>query len=102
MLDGALVLQNVSMSDFGDLVGSMIGQGVVDMTGIKGVFDLRLNVDFAQVREKFAGDPAGLKSAAAEVLLSAMEEQIGLKLERRKIPLEMLIIDQGNKVPTEN
>jgi len=34
--------------------------------------------------------------------LVAIEEQLGLKLETRKAPIEILIVDHAEKVPTEN
>jgi uncharacterized protein (TIGR03435 family) len=35
-------------------------------------------------------------------LLTALQEQFGLRLEARKIPLEVLVVDRGNRVPTAN
>ena len=43
-----------------------------------------------------ASDPNGLS------LFGALQEKLGLKLETRKSPVEMLVVDSGEKVPTEN
>jgi uncharacterized protein (TIGR03435 family) len=36
------------------------------------------------------------------VLQSALPKQLGLKLESRKMPVEMLVIDHVEKSPVEN
>ncbi len=38
----------------------------------------------------------------APSLLVALEEQLALKLESKKGPVEVLVIDRVNKAPTEN
>jgi len=35
-------------------------------------------------------------------LFSALQEQLGLRLEQRKGPVELLVIDHLEKVPIEN
>jgi uncharacterized protein (TIGR03435 family) len=35
-------------------------------------------------------------------LLTAVQQQLGLRLNSRKIPLDVLVIDRADKVPTEN
>jgi uncharacterized protein (TIGR03435 family) len=42
------------------------------------------------------GDPNGLS------LFGALQEKLGLKLEARKSPVDILVVDGADKVPTEN
>jgi len=44
-----------------------------------------------------AEDPPG-----APTLFSALEKQLGLKLEKSKIQLDVMVIDHMDKQPTEN
>jgi len=63
---------------------------VVDKTGIQGVFDISVGVK---------PDPG----ADTFVLWQrALEEQLGLKLESQKAPVDVLVIDHAEKIPTEN
>jgi uncharacterized protein (TIGR03435 family) len=95
---GSLAYKSVSMSDFAERLGGPpplgVGERVVDGTGLTGAFDLNLEVD----SENFVGG----RDEFAEFLKAAIEQQFGLKMERRKMPLDTLVIDQGNRVPVEN
>jgi uncharacterized protein (TIGR03435 family) len=66
---------------------------VVDHTGISGKFDFTLDV------------PSRLELDLEDVatnISDALEREIGLKLERVKVPLPVLIIDHAERVPTPN
>jgi uncharacterized protein (TIGR03435 family) len=67
---------------------------VVDRTGLAGRFD----VDFksAVVSGPFAGTPTDLPS-----VFTAVQEQLGLKLEPSTVPMSVLVIDRLD-LPTEN
>jgi uncharacterized protein (TIGR03435 family) len=41
-------------------------------------------------------------SADSPDLFTALQEQLGLKLEQRKGPVEVLVIDHVEKIPTQN
>jgi uncharacterized protein (TIGR03435 family) len=101
---GHLIFKNESMPDFAWALSRTAGIGdrvVVDNTALKG------NYDFELTFERESAPPAGADgrdSAARSVgpsIFSALQEQLGLKLESRKAPVEFLIIDHVEK-PTEN
>jgi uncharacterized protein (TIGR03435 family) len=96
----------VSMSMFADwLSGRLIvdGRPVVDATGLQGSFDFTLN--FAPASAQPAPyDPATSHNTTPVndvPLLTALEEQLGLKLEPRRAPVEVLVIDHVDP-PTPN
>jgi uncharacterized protein (TIGR03435 family) len=39
---------------------------------------------------------------SAPTMIQAVEEQLGLKLEKKKIQIDVLIVDHIDKIPTEN
>jgi uncharacterized protein (TIGR03435 family) len=41
-------------------------------------------------------------SRDANPVFAALQEQLGLKLESQKAPLEILVIDRADKIPTAN
>jgi uncharacterized protein (TIGR03435 family) len=73
-----------------------LGRPVVDKTGLTGNYDYIL---------KYRPDPVAPQSdntSDAPDLFAAVQEQLGLKLESKKGPVEMLVVDSGQRTPTEN
>jgi len=112
--NGALDGDGMSMRDrngpaFQSLAGQLsllLDRSVVDRTGLTGRFDVHLRwTDQPPTDAKAA--PDGLNAAAAggeangPSIFTAIQEQLGLKLESGKAPLEKFVIDQVER-PTEN
>lgn len=88
--NGSLVGTKVPMDMLaGDLLESQLSRVVVDHTGIPGNFDIKLT---------WTPDNAG---EAGVSLFTAIQEQMGLRLESTHGPVEMLVIDRAEK-PSEN
>jgi uncharacterized protein (TIGR03435 family) len=97
---------------------SMVGRPVTDATGLTGKYDFELsfspNAGGMTVQSFFPGlpppppgpvqsSPDGAPSDDSGVsLLTALQEQLGLKLESKKGPVDTLVIDHIEKTPTEN
>jgi uncharacterized protein (TIGR03435 family) len=81
---------------------------VIDRTGLTAKYDFTL--EYApQAAVLFSGSPASGSSAEASLpdesgtpIQTAIQQQLGLKLEAKKSPIEMLVVDKADKVPTEN
>jgi uncharacterized protein (TIGR03435 family) len=67
------------------------GGRVADETGVAGVFDFTLTYGVEQ-----AGVDAGPS------IFTALQEQLGLRLETRKSTVDVLVVDRAERVPTEN
>ncbi len=91
------------VSALADLVSKEFRMPILDKTGLAGKFDFTL--EFAP-QPPGALPPAssteGLSDESGPNLLTAVQQQLGLKLNPRKIPVEVLIIDRADQVPTEN
>jgi uncharacterized protein (TIGR03435 family) len=88
---GHVTATHVSMAEFAYQISRWTGIPVFDKTGIEGAFDFKL--DYA--REDH--DDTDLPS-----IFTAVQQQLGLKLEAAKGPVEVLVIDHAEKIPTEN
>jgi uncharacterized protein (TIGR03435 family) len=73
------------------------GRVVVDKTGLAGKYDWTLDwtPDAPTVNDAIVAPPAG------PTIFTAVEEQLGLKLESGKAPVEKIVIDRVNR-PIEN
>jgi uncharacterized protein (TIGR03435 family) len=76
-----------------------LGRTVVDQSGIQGKYDYALNWTHDSARTSGSSD--GSQPETGPSLFTAIQEQLGLKLESTKGPVEVLVIDQA-ELPTEN
>ncbi len=89
-----------SMQGLAELLSIALRTYVVDMTGLEGRFDFGIDISpFLAVDEPVFKNDATEKMAS--VFQRALEQQLGLKLEGRKVPVEVLVIDHAEK-PSEN
>ena len=74
---------------------------IMDLTGLTGKYDFTLTFGSRRVNE-LSSTPPDARADDAPVIFQALQEQLGLKLEARKIPVDLVIVDSGNKIPVEN
>jgi uncharacterized protein (TIGR03435 family) len=71
---------------------------VTDKTGLNGRFDFTL--EFAP---RVPGDlPVEATDEAVPNLISAVPQQLGLKLDPKKIPVDIVVVDSADQTPTVN
>jgi uncharacterized protein (TIGR03435 family) len=80
------LMTNASMADLGLTLGFRTDRPIVDETGLKGKYDFQLKW---LTDDNHAGDPD-----APPGLFTAIQEQLGLKLEPVKAPADVLVIDK--------
>lgn len=97
-----LSVRNATMADFAGLLqAAVLDRPVVDQTGLKDRFDFSLSwaPDDSQFGGRFHNAPAS--DNAPPGLFTAIQEQIGLKLDAVKTPVEVLMIDKVAR-PSDN
>jgi bla regulator protein blaR1 len=87
------------LSALAELFSKEFRMPVEDKTGLTGKFDFTL--EFAPEAPGALPSDAPEESAAPN-LISAVPRQLGLKLEPKTIPVDILIIERADKIPTEN
>jgi len=112
---------SVTVAGFADVlsqlaqIGNSGGRSVVDKTGLKGSYNLKFDLSVAELIAmiRTQAEAAGLNAESARPPSVASEPDgavslvdavaaLGLKLEPRKAPVELLIIDHVEKMPIEN
>ena len=87
------------ISRFTFMLTRRMDRPVLDQTGLKGIYTY--TVDLSGLG--FAGRPADRQEGeAGPSIFTTVQRDLGLKLEARKEPISMLVIDSANKIPTEN
>lgn len=104
---GQLNGKKVSMTMLARQLSQQLGRTVIDKTDLKGEYDFTLEwtPEPGQGGGPFGGPPPADAIPAADssgpTLFTAVQEQLGLRLESQKGPVQMLAIDSISK-PTEN
>jgi uncharacterized protein (TIGR03435 family) len=91
-IPGRIISPRMTMSTLVTLLSRFLRQTVLDQTGLEGAYDIHLTWTPENRRDEEAGP----------TIYTAVQEQLGLKLESRKGPLEVLVIDRAERVPLEN
>jgi uncharacterized protein (TIGR03435 family) len=92
---GHLTGTNVTAAMLANVLSNQTGRSVQDFTGLPGIFDFTLT---------WAPDGTSQNDSVAALpsLSTALREQLGLKLETRKGPVEVVIVDRIEKAPSPN
>ncbi len=91
---GRLRAGGTPMSLFVTLLAARLGRAVVDRTGLNGDWDFDLAYSDLQQGALPASPNAQPVDPNAPSLFTALQEQLGLKLEATKAPVEVVVIDR--------
>jgi uncharacterized protein (TIGR03435 family) len=105
---GRLTIQGGSMPSLCAQLSDILGRPVQDKTGLMGTYDLKLEWvpdEYQVAMFQSMGVPEGFGAPPADwqgpSLFTALQEQLGLKLDSGKGPVEMFVIDSVMR-PSEN
>jgi uncharacterized protein (TIGR03435 family) len=116
-----MIANGQTMDGFAKELSNRFDRPVIDQTGLKGKYDLRLRYDPSSMPGgrggpmskdikddpgpgPVGGDPANriAPDGNPPSIFSALQQQLGLKLEGKKGPVGLLVIDHVEKTPTKN
>jgi uncharacterized protein (TIGR03435 family) len=103
---GALTMGGSPLPNFAQSLGMFAGRIVLDRTGLTGAYDINLTWTPDQMAQRPPGAPDPQINGVAvdpngPSLFTAVQEQLGLKLDSQRGPVEMLVVDRAEK-PVEN
>ena len=81
------IAQNAAVSELQGILSMRLGAPVIDATNIKG------NYSFALHFCPMTGSAADSDSCAGPSIVTALQEQLGLKLEKTTLPVLTFVID---------
>jgi uncharacterized protein (TIGR03435 family) len=92
------------------LANTLTGRPVIDATGLKGTYDFALTFSPDNAASGPAPAPSPLPEGgviappedAGLTVFAALEKQLGLRLEPRKITIDAFVIDHAEKTPVDN
>lgn len=89
MRHGEITGEAVSMPELARVLSQQIGRSIADRTGLKGTYNFKLSWT-PEMDPNSSGAPA---ADTGPSIFTALQEQLGLKLESAKVPVRVLIVD---------
>lgn len=93
-----LTIERADLDEVAAMATGPLRGPVVNATGLKGRWDLKLDA------APYLAEAANVKELPEMVglAITAAREQLGLNVESKKVPVEMIVIDHAEKTPIEN
>lgn len=102
----SLDARRLSMAQFANTLSIVLGNPVLDRTQIAGAFDIHLEFNPEGTNLTGRGplplDAAPDDDRAKPSLVTALQQQVGLRLESERVPAAILVIDHVERMPSEN
>jgi uncharacterized protein (TIGR03435 family) len=95
----------MSMASLANMLSNSLQGPVADMTGIEGRYDIKLEWSTEEGGGGGVGGGASADGKSPDTrpsIFTALQETLGLRLESRKVPVEILVVDHVERTPTEN
>jgi uncharacterized protein (TIGR03435 family) len=90
------------MPEFVRVLSMVLGRTVIDRTGFTDLFDVRLDFLPDETTAAVPAPPPGaIPDSSSPSILTALQEQLGLRLESTKGPVEVIVIDHVER-PSPN
>ena len=94
---GSVQATGQTLAAFASYLGANVDRVVVDRTGLTGRFDFELAWTADDLRAAAPDAAAGVAPNDRAALFTALQEQLGLKLEAAKGPVEFVVIDAAER-----
>jgi uncharacterized protein (TIGR03435 family) len=92
-----VVVQRTPMSQLVEMLGNVLRSPVVDLTELKGRYDITLELA-KYIPDRSSTEPMD----PLAIITRGLQDELGLKIEPRKLPIDLVIVDRAEKLPVEN
>lgn len=93
-------IKRATVAQFAQLLSNPLKSPVVDMTGLKGLYDFKLDI-VPYIEGGVRDGVDDRKLDIPDIVSQAIQDQLGLKLELRKVPIEVLVVEHVER-PSPN
>jgi uncharacterized protein (TIGR03435 family) len=100
-LDGEGITMTVLATTLSRTYLSQLGRNVIDATGLTGAYDVHLKWAIDSLPAPAGPNPSPPSDTTGPSIFTALQEQLGLKLESTKGPVQVLVIDHVER-PSAN
>jgi uncharacterized protein (TIGR03435 family) len=107
-VEGAFhVDRDMTMAELCNFLGRFVDRPVVDLTDLTATYQVTFDIPTDELkRAKMAAEGARVTESAPDPsggsMMFASVQQLGLRLEPRKMAIDFLVVDHAERVPTEN
>jgi uncharacterized protein (TIGR03435 family) len=95
-----MVADHISMADLAEQLSDPLQRPVIDRTGLKGRYDIRLDPTAYMVSAE--GDAPRERIDPLSMILTAIPLQLGLKVDAGKDTVRFRVVDAANRTPSSN
>lgn len=99
---GRIAVRGVSIGTLIVMLGIFTSTPIVDLTDLKGIYDVKIEWNPRQRAAQPDEVPVARDIAEGLSLFDAMQEQLGLKADVRKGPMDLIVVDHAERVPLAN
>jgi uncharacterized protein (TIGR03435 family) len=97
----SMEIKGLSATQFIDALSNVLRAPVINHTGLTGKYDAAINVA-KYMPDVSKADSSGAPFDPTGMIITALQDDLGLKLESKKMPIDLLIIDHAEKIPADN
>jgi uncharacterized protein (TIGR03435 family) len=99
---GSIIARSLPVAQIVASAGGALGMPVRDMTGLSGYYEFNLTWTPEDKVLTAADNTSTAPDDPSPSIFTALQEQLGLRLEPRKFPIQTVVVDHVERVPTEN
>lgn len=97
-----LIGQGASLAQMTDFLALQLEAPIVDRTGLTGLYDYAVDINAFVTEQMVRASQNGPPIEAPGIVARALQEQLGLKLDSGKAPVEIFVVDHVEKAPSDN